>query len=351
MSEEALQADDLIAPYEGDSDAVFPKIDWRWQDVALGVAPIAVTVGALKVLPPESVPFVVPLNIALLGWMWIYPTAIARFRGAQFRWPSARVVLKEALIAVPTLVAIWLGLGIAMGITLWLFPQLSRNTNPFIEAAASAPTSVLLWVMLIGACVIAPLCEELFFRGMLFQFLKQYVDVRSAILLQGLLFGFGHTFGTLHAVMASFLGISFAIVYEWRKTIVAPVCLHVLQNTCALIATLTMAQMVANGPQLGVQGVAHEQGYEITSVRPDGSAANAGLKVGDVIVGVGDSRISDVESLRAAVRKHQVGDRVTVEYFRRNDQDLIKVEVQLKQWGSTSQGLTSQSPDDIGKKK
>lgn len=328
MSDDPL-IDDSAEPQFRGSGATFPELDWRASDIVIGIAPIIAARLAGGLLTVETLREVaLPVTIIGTGWMWLYPAAMAKIRGAGFRLPSARVCLTESLVAVPTLFLIWMGLGAVMAVTLVLFPAIDKNTNPFVEPAVGNIGNPYLWGMMLIACTIAPFGEELFFRGMLYQWLKQHVDVRSAILLQGIIFGFIHTYGVLHSVLASFLGIAFALVYELRKTIVTPVTLHVLQNTAAMIGTLVMAQVIANGPYLGVYGEANGRGCQLTQVQPGGSADRAGLRVGDIIVVVDNQQIFDFSNLKTAIREHRVGDTITVQYLRDDKTQRISLQLQ-----------------------
>lgn len=328
MSDESL-IDAAETPPGCGPVALFPQLNWRATDILIGIVPI-IAVRLVGTLLTVDTLRSVALPVTIIGtvWMWVYPAAIAKIRGAGFRVPSARVCMTEALVAVPTLFLIWMGLGAVLGATQLLFPTLDKNTNPFVEPAVGNAGNPYLWGVMLIACTIAPFGEELFFRGMVYQWLKQHVDLRSAILLQGIFFGFIHTFGVLHSVLASFLGIAFAIVYEWRKTIVTPVTLHVMQNTAAMIGTLIMAQTIANGPYLGVYGEANGRGCVLTQVQPGGSAEQAGLQVGDTIVVVDDQQITDFSNLKTAIREHRVGDSITVQYLR--DDKLQRIQLQLQ---------------------
>jgi putative serine protease PepD len=54
-------------------------------------------------------------------------------------------------------------------------------------------------------------------------------------------------------------------------------------------------------------------------VTANGPAAASGLQPGDVVTKVGDRRVFDVDSLIAAVRDHNPGEKVTVTYVRGGD--------------------------------
>lgn len=326
MSQNVLPVDADLSP-SSDTGEVFPDLDWRWEDVLAGLLPIVAVRICVGLYPEKLHPLAVPLTVVTTAWMWFFPVVIARVRGARLQLPPLASSAVEAAIAIPTTMMIWMGLGIVLGITLQLFPDINQNTNPFIEPAVSNFRNPLFWLLLLTACTAGPLGEELFFRGMIFRWLKLHVDVRSAILLQGLLFGFVHTYGVLHSILASFLGIAFATAYEWRKTLVMPISLHIIQNTVAMIATLAMAFVLSMGPFLGVWGEAQEHGCQMTRVEPGGSAADAGIQVGDIVVEFGDQPVTDFDSLKEAIRKHRVGDQVQVRYFRADkmQQTMVKL--------------------------
>jgi putative serine protease PepD len=69
-----------------------------------------------------------------------------------------------------------------------------------------------------------------------------------------------------------------------------------------------------------VLGVAAEDaetgGAALTTVSPDGAAAAAGLRAGDVVTRIGDTRIASTESLVATVRSLAPGSTVEVTYVR-----------------------------------
>ncbi|MGW0546327.1 S1C family serine protease [Streptomyces altiplanensis] len=57
-------------------------------------------------------------------------------------------------------------------------------------------------------------------------------------------------------------------------------------------------------------------GVAVVSAEPDGAAAQAGLKAGDVITAVGSTPLTTVTSLAEALAPHKPGDRVRVSYLR-----------------------------------
>ena len=325
MSDSPLQIDTTRNPESG-SAAFFPDLPWRIDDVVIGFLPAFVIRLAVLFIDESIVAqYGWVATVLFFAWVWFYPAVVAWRRGARFQRPAALSCLTEAAVAVPTLFAIWIGVGLIAGIVMSLSGGMQPQ-NPFAEPAANP--SPVFWVLMLSAVAAAPIGEELFFRGMLYCTLKRYVDIRSAILLQGVIFGFAHSFGILHAIMASFLGIAFALVYEWRKTIVAPMCVHVLQNAAAVAGALVFGAMIANGPFLGVLGQKHARGCQIIQVQSDSSAQAAGILVGDIVMDIDGTPIVDFDGLKAAIRAHKVGETVKVQFYRGDE--LSKVDIELK---------------------
>ncbi len=94
-------------------------------------------------------------------------------------------------------------------------------------------TGLLVQVIVIG--VIAPLAEDMTFRGLVFRRLREDLDPLFAALLSGLAFGIYH--GNLtQGVFATVMGFVFAMLYEHYGTIMVPIAAHMLNNLYATLA-------------------------------------------------------------------------------------------------------------------
>jgi membrane protease YdiL (CAAX protease family) len=332
----SIAAADEVQTIAGGSS--FPEQRWQIRDVALGLLLLFVVRVGAGFLPLDMKrQWWVPINVLFVSWLWFYPITVARIRGVEFRWPTVRHTLREALLAIPILMGIWVCLAISVPVLRWLLPSTTiDNVNPFIERVAQSHDDPWLWAMLLAGAVFAPIAEELFFRGMVYRYLKQISPTWFAVVVQAVLFGFVHPFGVFHALMASLLGVSFALVYEWRKTIIAPMSLHVLQNVIALTMTVLVGLMLANGPALGVFGEADPKGCRMTAVEPGGSADTAGVFVGDVLTEFDGNAVKDFQQLRWLVRVKQIGDRVTIKLLRNNEPRTIEVELRKRQKSAKS---------------
>lgn len=83
-------------------------------------------------------------------------------------------------------------------------------------------------VILLGACILGPVCEELLFRGLLAGRLARYGQ-KPAALVSALLFGLYHA--NLSQFFYAFaLGLLLAYAYFYTGTLRAPIALHMLFN-------------------------------------------------------------------------------------------------------------------------
>ena len=88
----------------------------------------------------------------------------------------------------------------------------------------------------ITAGVIAPICEETFFRGMLFGGLRRRMPPIPAALISGLVFGGLHAATGVSAIpVLVVFGVVLALVYERTRSLVPGMILHAFNNTLALL--------------------------------------------------------------------------------------------------------------------
>lgn len=102
-------------------------------------------------------------------------------------------------------------------------------------------------VTLIGAGILVPIAEEMYFRGALFTWFRQRYNFPIAMLASSLLFAFGHI-DTVGVVAASFvLALVNAWVFEKSRTLWAPILMHITTNSFAVIVIYAA---LAFAPQL-----------------------------------------------------------------------------------------------------
>ena len=88
--------------------------------------------------------------------------------------------------------------------------------------------------LIIAAVVVAPLFEELVFRGYFYGILKKYTDPMFSALITGGIFAVIHV--NIPSVLPLwFFGIFLALAYEASRSLWVPIGIHALFNTTTIV--------------------------------------------------------------------------------------------------------------------
>jgi membrane protease YdiL (CAAX protease family) len=82
--------------------------------------------------------------------------------------------------------------------------------------------------------VIAPVAEEIFFRGFVYQAFRNSYGVWPGAILSGLVFGVIH-FEFFKLVQLAALGVILALLFEKTHSLWPPIMLHAINNALAFI--------------------------------------------------------------------------------------------------------------------
>jgi membrane protease YdiL (CAAX protease family) len=98
-----------------------------------------------------------------------------------------------------------------------------------------------LITFLLAGVLIGPIAEEIFFRGILYGYIRRW-GIPLAVLLSTLLFVLPHSPSSGSAIPITQLigGILFAVSYEIEKNLLVPITIHSLGN----LAIFTLAQLI-----------------------------------------------------------------------------------------------------------
>ena len=97
---------------------------------------------------------------------------------------------------------------------------------------------------------------------------------------------------------------------------------------------MSMYHVEEDRAMLGVVTEDAEGGVKVTEITDESAAKKAGIKEGDIITKIGDTKIEDPDQLSEAVRKHKPGEKVTVTLLR--DKKEQKVTAELGKWKGVS---------------
>jgi membrane protease YdiL (CAAX protease family) len=185
--------------------------------------------------PPAGVNIALTLlqNIALVGTALLFARLAGRPRAVDFG--LRRPPLKRAVLM---LVAVWVGFYIISALWVLALGIDEHQELPDRLGADQGTLNLLAVVVLIT--IIAPLGEELFFRGYFFGALRNWRGVWPAAIGTGLVFGGIHAgsapVGFL--VPLAFFGFGLCLLYHYSGSLYPGIALHALNNSIALGAAL-----------------------------------------------------------------------------------------------------------------
>lgn len=114
-----------------------------------------------------------------------------------------------------------------------LRPDWMQAYTDLIESAGIGTFSPL---MLAYAILIAPVSEELVFRGVTLGYAKKALPVAGAVCLQAILFGIFHL-NMIQGIYAAFLGLFIGYLHEAGGTIAIPMLFHAFFNAFGTLAS------------------------------------------------------------------------------------------------------------------
>lgn len=295
------------------------------------VAEVVPTASLPKILEPEDwgeVRLVLGLlNMIALIFAPLYLRTPRGFFSVQ--WPTWRTVVKEFFVSLPLVFGMWLWLLALSMLAKYCFPAV--NTSPPRSPMNSSTDNHFLYPVFVYAFTLAPLFEECFFRGFLFNALRTRLPWMAAMGIASTLFAFVHGYSAFGTFLVAGIGCYLTLVYRWRKTLVTPVYVHALHNLMMGVALMQAPPTFPNGPRLGVHGMPSENGYVVESVVSNSPAAEAGLKAGDVLQQIDEQSASGARELREILQNYKPGMKVHIHLLRGGkDQD---VDATLTSWG------------------
>ncbi len=106
------------------------------------------------------------------------------------------------------------------------------------QAVAEDQYSAYFLIGILCYGVIAPIAEELLFRGVLFAYMRRFLGVRAALLVSALIFGVYHG-NPVQGVYAFLMGCLIAYSYEYFGTFAMPIAVHMVSNILSYCLTYT----------------------------------------------------------------------------------------------------------------
>lgn len=167
-------------------------------------------------------------DLCFVGVALFFAQLVARPTGAQFGlrrthvWRGAWLVV-AGYVAFLLVTKAWLS-ALNLHETEDLPNQLGANDG----TGALAAVTVLV-------CVVAPICEELLFRGYMFTALRRRAGTWGAAIIVGLLFGGVHAISSPAGFLLplALFGLALCLLYAWTRSLYPCIALHALNNSIA----------------------------------------------------------------------------------------------------------------------
>ncbi len=170
--------------------------------------------------------------------------AAGRFTGGTKQYLIGAVDSGSCVASGLTLLLILLSIGLCpivlqatVAVVQYYAPNYVFESHPTIQAMQDGdqPLGVLtaLWI---GAAVIAPVAEELFFRGLLQTYLVTLLKRRwAAIVVAGVFFGLAHVSNPHHIPALILLAMMMGYAYERTGSLLPPIVIHAAFNLKTLV--------------------------------------------------------------------------------------------------------------------
>jgi len=147
------------------------------------------------------------------------------------------VIVPLVLLAAP---CVFLLMGCVNYLLVTEFPMRPGMKNAFANLLSGGLPQVLL------VCVIAPVVEEMLFRGIILRsFLQQY-ERSYAILGSAVVFGFYHM-NIYQFVGATLFGVVAAWLYERTRSLIPGIAMHAAINTSIMLMAVNSGDSVSDG--------------------------------------------------------------------------------------------------------
>jgi len=214
----------------------FIKANWSFNRLIVGICVLLVyiIIYHVSIIPflkngdPKFYTLFVNWSLSFL-WMASFPLlCLNRDNLLKIKVQISQIV-KEGIIAVGiVIVAIIIG-GIVNALVYSLLQEPAAVRNPW-SGFGNSPASSSLMLLLFMMIILAPIAEEIFFRGFIYNALRQRLNIYTCIILQAIIFATFHyknPYDDIYSLISIFIvGIILVLAYEWRKSIVSPILVH-----------------------------------------------------------------------------------------------------------------------------
>lgn len=113
-------------------------------------------------------------------------------------------------------------------------------TQPMKEMASGQGAPIFLALLMITLIVLAPICEEIYFRGYLYPALRNRLGKQPGLVVNAIFFGLIHL-DVVGFLSRALLGYGLGYIYEKRRSLTGPIVAHAFYNGMIVLLALTFS--------------------------------------------------------------------------------------------------------------
>lgn len=181
-------------------------------------------------------------SVAILDTLAVLATAlviVARRRGS-WREIGFRTPPLVPLLLTPVLFVAQMMLIAVINLTILAVTGQFDNPQRDLFNDPSGFSWLNFGLAFVAGAIIAPIVEELVFRGLLYQWLRTRTNVTVGVIVSAAIFSAIHGIPIAFPALFS-VGIVLAVAFEWSRSLWVPITLHFLQNA-TVISLIFFAQ-------------------------------------------------------------------------------------------------------------
>jgi hypothetical protein len=173
---------------------------------------------------------------ACAGWL------LFRGRGAGWnpdRIPAfVRFAFRSYLLALPLLFVVLMAVAMVLNLL-----KIEPMPQPVFTMYLSEGRTSVVRILLLLAVVAGPVAEEIFFRGLLYGWLRGRIGIPAGLLVSALFFALLHMDAVAFFPILG-LGLLFGWVYERTGSLAAPIAIHIFHNSGMLFVASVIKGLV-----------------------------------------------------------------------------------------------------------
>ena len=123
----------------------------------------------------------------------------------------------------------------------YLFPDWLSLYEEIMESAGLSGDNGYSLSTVVYAALVGPVCEELCYRGVTYQYARAHFPFWSANISQALLFGAMHM-NPMQSAYAFLVGLAFGAIYEKTRNIKVSILVHIAFNGCGILLENYMSE-------------------------------------------------------------------------------------------------------------